>query len=111
MDGISSVLLKSIANEILKPLTLIINQSLETGIFPDPIKTSKVTPLYKKEIRLIYTIIDPFLFCLLYLKCSSGSFMYNCMTISVRTIYYASNSTDSGQNILRNSLLLNWWIS
>ena len=48
IDGISNVLLKSIANEILKPLTLIINQSLETGIFPDAFKTSKVTPLYKK---------------------------------------------------------------
>ena len=33
IDGISNVLLKSIANEILKPLTLIINQSLETGIY------------------------------------------------------------------------------
>ena len=48
IDSISNVLLKSIANEILKPLTLIINQSLETGIFPDAFKTSKVTPLYKK---------------------------------------------------------------
>ena len=48
IDGISNVLLKSIANEIIKPLTLIINQSLETGIFPDAFKTSKVTPIYKK---------------------------------------------------------------
>ena len=40
--------MKSIANEILKPLTLIINQSLETRIFPDAFKTSKVTHLYKK---------------------------------------------------------------
>ena len=49
IDGISNVLLKSIANEIIKPLTLIINQSLETGIFPDAFKTSKVTPIYKKR--------------------------------------------------------------
>ena len=48
IDGISNVLLKSIANEIIKPLTLIINQSLETGIFPDAFKTAKVTPIYKK---------------------------------------------------------------
>ena len=38
IDGISNVLLNSIANEIIKPLTLIINQSLETGIFPDAFK-------------------------------------------------------------------------
>ena len=48
IDGISNVLLNSIANEIIKPLTLIINQSLEIGIFPDAFKTSKVTPIYKK---------------------------------------------------------------
>ena len=34
VDGISNVLLKSRSNEIVKPLTLIINQSLETGISP-----------------------------------------------------------------------------
>ena len=48
IDGISNVLLKSISNEIIKPLTLIINQSLETGIFPNAFKTSKVIPIYKK---------------------------------------------------------------
>ena len=53
IDGISNVLLKSIANEILKPLTLLINQSLETRIFLDAFKTLNVTPLYKIEIRLI----------------------------------------------------------
>ena len=49
IDGISNVLLKSIANEIIKPLTLIINQSLETGIFPDAFKTSKATPNIQKR--------------------------------------------------------------
>ena len=48
VDGISNVLLKSISNEIVKPLTLIINQSLETGIFPNAFKTSKVIPIYRK---------------------------------------------------------------
>ena len=45
---ISNVLLKSILNEIVKPLTLIINQSFETGIFPNAFKTLKVIPIYKK---------------------------------------------------------------
>ena len=48
IDGISNVLIKPISNEIVKPLTLIINQSLETGIFPNALKTSKVIPIYKK---------------------------------------------------------------
>ena len=48
IDGITNVLVKSIETEIIKPITLIINQSLETGKFPNAFKTSKVTQLYKK---------------------------------------------------------------
>ena len=47
-DGISNTILKSIKSVIIKPLTLIINQMVETGIFPDVLKISKVIPIYKK---------------------------------------------------------------
>ena len=47
-DSISTKLLKHIAAVIVNPLTLIINQSLCTGIFPDNLKIAKVLPLYKK---------------------------------------------------------------
>ena len=39
---------KIIKNEISKPFTLIINQMLESGFFPDSLKIAKVIPLYKK---------------------------------------------------------------
>ena len=47
-DEISNKLLKSIKDEIAKPLAIIINQSLKTGVFPDALKIAKVKPLYKK---------------------------------------------------------------
>ena len=47
-DGISTKLLKTCKLEICKSPTLIINQSLYTGIFPDNLKVAKVMPLYKK---------------------------------------------------------------
>ena len=47
-DEISNNLLKSIKDEISKPLTIIINQSLRTGIIPDTLNIAKVKPLYKK---------------------------------------------------------------
>ena len=47
-DEISNKLLKSIKGEISKPLTIIVNQCSETGIFPDALKVAKVKPLYKK---------------------------------------------------------------
>ena len=47
-DDISSKLLKVIAPVIIKPLTLLINQVLNTGLFPDKLKIAKVIPIYKK---------------------------------------------------------------
>ena len=48
-DGISTVLLKFIASELLCQLTIIINQSLCTGIFPDKLKIANIKPIYKKD--------------------------------------------------------------
>ena len=47
-DGISNKLLKLIKNEISKPITLIVNLCLTTGIFPTAFKIAKVKPIYKK---------------------------------------------------------------
>ena len=49
IDGISTILLKCIAPSIIKPLTLIINQIMKTGVFPNKIKLAKVIPIYKKD--------------------------------------------------------------
>ena len=40
---------KNIKGDISQSLTIIINQMLTTGIFPDDFKLSKVIPLFKKE--------------------------------------------------------------
>ena len=47
-DGVSTKLLKHISPALIKPLNLIINQSLVTGIFPNKLKIAKVLPLFKK---------------------------------------------------------------
>ena len=49
IDGISTILLKCIAPSIIKPLTLITNQIMKTGIFPNKLKLAKVIPIYKKD--------------------------------------------------------------
>lgn len=49
VDCVSSKLLKFIKNVIVAPLTLIVNQTIETGIFPKKLKIAKVVPLYKKN--------------------------------------------------------------
>ena len=48
-DGITSKLLKKLCPILIKPLTLIINQSLATGIFPNSLKIAKIISIHKKE--------------------------------------------------------------
>ena len=48
-DNISTKLIKGIENIVSRPLSIITNQSLCTGIFPDKLKIAKVIPLYKKD--------------------------------------------------------------
>jgi hypothetical protein len=48
-DGISVKLFKKIAPILVHSLTLIINQSLFTGIYPEKLKLAKVLPLFKKD--------------------------------------------------------------
>ena len=48
-DGISMRLLKFLLPAVIKLLTIVINQSLATGIFPDKLKTAKVMPFFKKD--------------------------------------------------------------
>ena len=49
IDGISTILLKCIAPSTIKPLTLIINQIMKTGVFLNKMKLAKVIPNYKKD--------------------------------------------------------------
>ena len=48
-DNISNNLIKIIKQDIATSLTIIIYQSLETGIFAESLKIAKVVPLFKKE--------------------------------------------------------------
>jgi hypothetical protein len=48
-DNISMRVLKSVSPFVVPLLTIIINQSINTGIFPDKLKTAKVIPIFKKN--------------------------------------------------------------
>ena len=52
-DNISNKLLKELRPCLLVPLTIIFNKSLTTGIFPDNMKLSDVTPLHKSKDKCL----------------------------------------------------------
>ena len=47
------------SNDIADSITLIINQSLKSGIFPNKLKIAKVTPIYKEGDKKIITNYRP----------------------------------------------------
>ncbi|KAK3091810.1 hypothetical protein FSP39_022788 [Pinctada imbricata] len=52
IDGISAKIVKMVGNDILKPLTCIVNFSLLKCSFPDRMKIAQVVPLHKKNSTL-----------------------------------------------------------
>ena len=79
IDAISTKLIKIIGDDIARPLTLIINQSVSTGVFPDKLKIAKVIHLYKKYDPHLVDNFDPFSFSRLYLKYLKRSSLIRCM--------------------------------
>ncbi len=61
-DGISTELLKTINDTILRHITVIINQMLNTGIFPDKLKMLKLYLYLKKIIKLVLLTTDKYHF-------------------------------------------------
>ena len=47
-DGITNFLLKNVINEIISPLTYILNKSLTSGTVPLKMKIARVVPIFKK---------------------------------------------------------------
>jgi len=50
-DEIGNMILKNISQSIYKPLTTLLNKSLEAGIFPNQWKRANVVPVHKKSDR------------------------------------------------------------
>ena len=58
-DNISPMLLKKLKNEICRPLTTIINQTINTGVFPSDLKCAKISPIFKKDNPHLLTNYRP----------------------------------------------------
>ena len=80
LDGISNHFLKQIISTIKMPLTIVINKSLDSGIFPQKMKIAKVYPLFKNgnpeskdnyQLISLLPIMSKVIECHVYLKLMS----------------------------------------
>ena len=59
LDGLSTKLVKLIKPILIRPITIIINQMLNSGIFPDKLKIAKINPIFKKDDETLFTNYRP----------------------------------------------------
>ena len=59
IDGISNSLIKLSKHVFVKPLAIMVNQMLNTGIFPSQLKISKVIPLHKANDETLLSNYRP----------------------------------------------------
>ena len=84
-DGISVKLLKYLAPALRQPLTIIIDQSLLTGIFPEKLKIAKVLRLFKKMTICSWTTTAQYHCYRPYRRYLKKLFAINCTHILFQT--------------------------
>ena len=91
---------------IRKSLSVIINKSLVTGIFPNALRLSKVIPLYKKGDKQYLNIVDRYLcYPLATISKVFERVLYNQIYDHFTSIhYYVKSNMVSDQNIQQNLL-------
>ncbi len=104
-DGISTKLLKTIKDTTLRPITVIINQMLNTGIFPEKFKIAKLIPIFKKDNKLVLLTTDQYHFYRLSLKSLKKIFLHRFTSFSLIINYCTMLSMALEQNILLNMRL------
>ena len=106
-DGLSNTMVKSLKNELYMPLILIINQMLDTGIYPNAFKIAKVIPIFKKGDPSLLTNYRPISLLPILSKIFERLYSLNYILSSSQIIFCVSNSMGLGQGILPNWLQQN----
>ena len=85
-DGISSKLIKDIKYEIATPLSMLINNYIESGIVPDNLKIAKIVQIFKaKETHLVKNYCQRLVLRLYYLQ-MMRQFIYHRIILIVCSI-------------------------
>ena len=91
IDGILNKLIKIAVNQLVSPLTIVINQILNTGVFPNQLKISKVIPKYKSKDHTLLSNYRPIALL------PSISKMLECAFLEQLSNYFILNNLLSSQ--------------
>ena len=97
IDGISNSLIKLSKYVLMKPLAIMVNQMLNTGIFPSQPKISKVIPLYKANDETLLSNYRP-----ITLLPSVSKIFENVMLDQISNYFINNNLLSMQQNELNS---------
>ncbi len=86
-------------------LLVIINQTINTGTFPDKLKIAKVTPVYKKDDQTQFTNYRPISLLPVISKIFERIIYNQVYNFFITEKFFMQVSTVSELNILQNLLL------
>ncbi len=98
-------LLKMTKEVFIELLLVIINQTINTGTFPDKLKISKVTPVYKKDDQTQFTNYRPISLLPVISKIFQRINYNQVYNFFITEKFFMQVSTVSELNILQNLLL------
>ena len=84
-DTIPTKLIQMSAGVITKPITSIVNLTIQTGTYPELLKTATVSPVFKKEDPLSKENFRPISVLTVFLKDTTKINYYRTSTESCRT--------------------------
>ena len=93
-SGPDSISMKYMKNLIALPISVMVNQMLTTGIFPDRLKLAKVKPIFKKDDKNSFTNYRPISLLPSILKNLKKLFMTNFMLIFKVIIFFPPTNMD-----------------
>ena len=103
-DNISTYFVRSAAEIITFPLSVLVNQSFELGYFPSCLKTAKVVPLHKSAYKSIPTNYHPISILTCLFKILEKLIFTRLTNFLIRTLSYRPHNMDF-ENITRLHLL------
>ena len=103
-DNLSTKIIKALKDSLIKPLTLIINQILNAGVFPPQLKIAKVIPIFKKDDNKMFNNYRPISLLPVLSKVVEKVISSQINDFLKQTTYFMIVNTDSVPAIRQNML-------
>ena len=100
-------MIKICEKSLIKPLTIVFNNCINTRIFPDNWRKSNVSPIYKKNDKKLLNIYRPVFLLLIFSKIFERLIISDILNILIHIIYL--NQTNQVLDLMTCVFVSYYW--